>query len=73
MVANALKYPFMKFGSRSASATGNSLIDGYRKIGRLALTRYLYITVTIMFAIQAVVTLSFFLRSAFFISPMNLS
>ena len=39
--ANAAKYPFFEFGSRYASATGPSLIEGYRKLGRAASWGYL--------------------------------
>ena len=41
VAANAAKYPFFEFGSRYASATGTSLIEGYRKLGRLASWGYL--------------------------------
>ena len=40
--ANAAKYPFFEFGSRYASATGTSLIVGYRKLGRWASWGYLF-------------------------------
>ena len=33
--------PLFEFGSRYASATGTSLIEGYRKLGRLASWGYL--------------------------------
>ena len=35
--ANLIKYPFFRFGPRYAAATGMSLIEGYRRIGPLAL------------------------------------
>ena len=57
IVANALKYPFMEFAPRYATATGDSLIDGYGKVGKWALILYLIFTVTTMFAIQAAVTI----------------
>lgn len=57
ILANALKYPFMEFGPRYANATGNSLITGYRNLGKWALILYLVITVATMFAIQAAVTI----------------
>ncbi len=56
IIANALKYPFMEFAPRYANATGKSLIDGYRHIGKWALILYLVLTVATMFAIQAAVT-----------------
>lgn len=57
VLANALKYPFMEFAPRYANATGQSLIDGYAKIGRWALILYVLLTVATMFAIQAAVTI----------------
>ena len=32
-----LKYPFFEYGARYAAATGKSLVEGYRGIGRWAL------------------------------------
>ncbi|MCP1728025.1 Mn2+/Fe2+ NRAMP family transporter [Natronospira proteinivora] len=52
----ALKYPFLEFGPRYAAATGLSLLDGYRRMGRWALGVYILITVGTMFAILASVT-----------------
>jgi Mn2+/Fe2+ NRAMP family transporter len=57
IIANALKYPFMEFGPRYANATGNSLVEGYRTIGRWALVLYVLLTVSTMFAIQAAVSI----------------
>jgi len=57
IIANALKYPFMEFAPRYANSTGNSLIDGYNKIGKWALILYVLLTVATMFAIQAAVTI----------------
>ena len=34
IAANVAKYPFFEFGSRYASATGQSLIEGYRSLGK---------------------------------------
>ena len=36
VAANVAKYPFFEFGSRYANATGESLIEGYRSMGRNA-------------------------------------
>ena len=44
LLANILKYPFFEFSSRYANATGTSLIDGYKKLGRWALGLYFIIT-----------------------------
>ena len=57
VLANVLKYPFMEFAPRYANSTGNSLIDGYNKIGKWALILYVLLTVATMFAIQAAVTI----------------
>jgi Mn2+/Fe2+ NRAMP family transporter len=57
IIANVLKYPFMEFAPRYATATGKSLIDGYNKIGRWALILYVSLTILTMFAIQAAVTI----------------
>ena len=43
ILANLFKYPFFEFGSRYANATGRSIIDGYRSIGKWMLTLYLLI------------------------------
>ena len=43
IVALILKYPFFEFGARYAAATGKSLVEGYRNIGRWALWLFLLI------------------------------
>lgn len=55
--ANLLKYPFFEFGPRYAVATGESLLEGYRRLGRWAVIVYLTLTVGTMFAIVGAVTL----------------
>ncbi len=50
LLALILKYPFFEFGSRYAASTGESLVEGYRHIGRWALWLYFGLT-----AITAVV------------------
>jgi len=57
IIANALKYPFMEFAPRYANATGQSLVEGYARIGKFALILYVLLTVASMFAIQAAVSL----------------
>ena len=44
VVALIVKYPFFEYGPRYAAATGTSLVEGYRRIGRWALWLYLAIT-----------------------------
>ncbi len=55
MLANLFKYPFFEFTSRYANATGTSIIDGYRKLGKGVLWLYMAITVSTMFFVCAVV------------------
>jgi len=57
VLANAIKYPFFEFGPRYASATGKSLIDGYRQVGRWAVILFAAFTLLTMFSVQAAVTI----------------
>jgi Mn2+/Fe2+ NRAMP family transporter len=57
LLANFLKYPAFEFGPRYATATGQSLINGYRQLGRWAVALYWILTVSTMFAIQGAVTI----------------
>ncbi len=56
LLANLIKYPFFEFAPRYASSTGNSLIEGYRKLGKWAIISFALLTLLTMFAIQAAVT-----------------
>jgi Mn2+/Fe2+ NRAMP family transporter len=56
LLACLLKYPFLEYGPRYAAATGESLLDGYRRLGRWALALYTVITLGTMFVILASVT-----------------
>jgi Mn2+/Fe2+ NRAMP family transporter len=56
LLVNLFKYPFFQFGPRYAAATGESLIDGYKKLGSWVLVSYFVITLLTMFTIQAAVT-----------------
>lgn len=56
LAACLLKYPFLEFGPRYAAATGESLIAGYRRLGRWALGLFAIITLGTMLIIQASVT-----------------
>ena len=42
LVANLLKYPFFEYGPRYAAASGESLLEGYARLGRWAVALYLY-------------------------------
>jgi Mn2+/Fe2+ NRAMP family transporter len=57
LLALVLKYPFFEFGPRYAAATGLSLVEGYRRIGRWALWLYLLITLSTALVVQLAVVL----------------
>ncbi|MGB5262063.1 MAG: Nramp family divalent metal transporter [Lutimonas sp.] len=57
LIVNLFKYPFMQYGLRYGMATGESLIEGYRKLGKGFLWVYFVITFLTMFTIQAAVTI----------------
>jgi len=57
LLVNFFKYPFFQYGPRYATATGESLIDGYRKLGKGVLIGYYILTFATMFTIQAAVTI----------------
>ncbi len=56
VIANIFKYPAFEFGPRYAAAMGESLLDGYFKIGKWAMAVFLIMTAGTMFTIQAAVT-----------------
>lgn len=51
------KYPFFQYGPRYAAATGESLLDGYKKLGKATLVAYYALTLGTMFVIQMAVTI----------------
>ncbi|MDH3322914.1 MAG: Nramp family divalent metal transporter [Flavobacteriaceae bacterium] len=57
ILVNLFKYPFFQYGPRYAAATGESLIDGYKKLGNKVLLAYFILTFLTMFTIQAAVTI----------------
>lgn len=57
LLVNLFKYPFFQFGPRYASATGESLLDGYYKLGKGVLVIYFILNLVVMFTIQAAVTI----------------
>ncbi len=57
LLANLLKYPFFEYGPRYAAATGESLVEGYRRIGRWALWLYIAITLATGLVIQSAIVL----------------
>lgn len=56
ILANVVKFPAFRFGPQYAAATGNSLLDGYRRQGRWTLVVFALLTLATMFTITAVVT-----------------
>jgi len=57
LLINLIKYPFFQFGPRYATATGESLLDGYKKLGKNVLKIYALLTFATMFTIQTAVTI----------------
>jgi len=55
IAANVFKYPFFEFGSRYANATGESIIDGYKRLGKIPLWIYFLVTIASMFFVMAAV------------------
>lgn len=67
LLALVLKYPFFEYGPRYAAATGESLVEGYRRIGAWAMWLFLLITLSTALIIQSAVVLftSFLFQLAF--------
>ncbi len=57
VLANLFKYPFFEYGTRYAAATGKTLIEGYKEMGKFYLVLYIVLTFATMFTIQAAVTI----------------
>jgi Mn2+/Fe2+ NRAMP family transporter len=57
LLVTLFKYPFFQYGPRYASATGESLLDGYKKLGKGVLVAYYVLTFVTMFVIQMAVTI----------------
>ncbi len=55
LLANLFKYPFLEFASRYTNATGDSIIEGYRRQGKWTLWLYLAITLVSMFIVTAAI------------------
>jgi len=56
-IALLVKYPFFEYGPRYAGATGESLVEGYLRLGRWALWLYLLITLATALIVQVAVVL----------------
>lgn len=74
IAANLFKYPFFEYGSRYANATGESIIDGYKRIGKWMLWLYLIITIVSMLFVSAAVgaVTSGFLQNLFGITSWGI-
>ena len=57
ILIHIVKYPFFQFGPRYATATGESLLEGYKKLGKGVLIAYFVLNLATMFTIQAAVTI----------------
>jgi len=56
LLINLFKYPFFQYGPRYAQATGETLLDGYYKMGKAYLWAYFFLNLGTMFTIQSAVT-----------------
>ena len=56
-LSNLFKYPFFLFGPKYALATGETLLEGYKKLGNYVLVIYLILSIVTMFTIQTAVTI----------------
>ena len=74
IAANLFKYPFFEYGSRYANATGESLIDGYKRFGKWMLWLYFIITIISMLFVSAAVgaVTSGFLQNLFGITSWGI-
>ena len=57
LLVNLFKYPFFQYGPRYAAATGETLLDGYKKLGKGVLISYYILNFVTMFTFQATLTI----------------
>ena len=57
LLVHIFKYPFFQYGPRYAAATGETLLDGYKRLGKKVLVIYYILNFATMFTIQAAVTI----------------
>lgn len=57
VLINIIKYPLFEIGPRYAAATGKTLLDGYRKMGRWAVLVYILMSVSTMFIIISAISI----------------
>lgn len=74
LAALIFKYPFFEFGSRYANATGTTIIDGYKRVGKWMIWLYFLITIGSMFFVCGAVgaVTSGFLQNLFGISSWGI-
>jgi Mn2+/Fe2+ NRAMP family transporter len=69
ILANLFKYPFFEFATRYTVVKNETVLDGYKRIGKWAIYLYTLLTISTMFTIQAGVTL---VTAAIFENWLNL-
>ncbi|MGS2761921.1 Nramp family divalent metal transporter [Sinomicrobium sp. M5D2P9] len=57
LLVHLFKYPFFQYGPRYTLATGECLLDGYKKLGTPILVTYFILTFATMFTIQTALTI----------------
>ncbi|GAA4270494.1 NRAMP family divalent metal transporter [Hyunsoonleella aestuarii] len=57
IITNILKFPFFEYAVRYANATGETLIDGYKKLGKPVIWIYFLVTIASMFFVTAAVSI----------------
>ena len=55
LIANIFKYPFFEFASRYTNSTGDSILEGYNKLGKGPIALYGIVTFFSMFIITAAI------------------
>jgi len=55
LLVNLFKYPFFEFASRYTNATGESILEGYHRLGKWILAIYGIVTIISMFIITAAI------------------
>jgi Mn2+/Fe2+ NRAMP family transporter len=73
VLINLFKYPFFEFGYRYTAATGESMLEGYRKLGRwVIVVFFLLMACTGMVNVAAIIIVTAGLASCFFNIQINL-
>ncbi|AGC75718.1 Mn2+/Fe2+ NRAMP family transporter [Nonlabens dokdonensis] len=55
IIINILKYPFFEYGTRYAAGSNESLIDGYKRLGKWAIWSYFVVMIVSLFFVSAAV------------------